>query len=200
MNDLKDQKLIERTINKISVIYSALTDECKSDLALSSKVFSVEKSKKIVKEGQNADKMYFLIEGCIRVYYLKDDKDISDWFAFENEFVCSINSFFLSIPSPHYVQALEPTTYLEISRETVFRLMEKYHCFETLARKAITQITLQLQSRIVSHQFETAQQKYDNLLQSRKDITQRVPLSYLASYLGITLETLSRIRNPKNRI
>lgn len=200
MNDLKDQQLIEKTINKISVIYSALTDECKSDLAHSSKVFSVEKAKNLVKAGQNADKMYFLMEGCIRVYYLKDGKDISDWFAFENEFVCSINSFFLSIPSPHYLQTLEPTTYLEISRETAFRLMEKHHCFETLARKTITQITLQLQSRIVSHQFETAHQKYDNLLQSRKDITQRVPLSHIASYLGITLETLSRIRNPKKRI
>lgn len=200
MNDLITKQLIEKTINNISATYSTLTDECKSDFAQAAKVFSVEKAKILVKEGQNADKMLFLIEGCIRVYYLKDGKDISDWFAFENEFVCSINSFFLSIPSPHYVQALEPTTYLEISREAAFKLMKKHHCFETLTRKTITQITLQLQSRIVSHQFETAQQKYDNFLKSRKDITQRVPLSHIASYLGITLETLSRIRNPKNRI
>lgn len=200
MNDLITKQIIEKIINNISVIYSALTDECKSDLAHSSEVFTVKKSEILVSEGQDADKMYFLIEGCLRVYYLKDGKDISDWFAFENEFVCSINSFFLQIPSPHYVQALEPSTYLEISRKTAFKLMAKHHCFETLARKAITQITLQLQSRIVSHQFETAQQKYDNLLRIRKDITQRIPLSHIASYLGITLETLSRIRNPKKRI
>ena len=59
---------------------------------------------------------------------------------------------------------------------------------------------LALQKRIFSIQFETAHQKYENLLNIRPDITQRVPLTNIASYLGITLETLSRIRNPKNRI
>jgi len=59
---------------------------------------------------------------------------------------------------------------------------------------------LQLQQRIVSIQFETAQQKYENLLHTRPDITQRVALTHIASFLGITLETLSRIRNPKKRI
>ncbi len=200
MNDLIDKKVIERTIEDISIKYSALTSDCKIDLIKSGKILSIEKSKIIVTEGQSADKLYFIIEGCLRVFYHKDGKDISDWFAFENDFVCSINSFFLSIPSPHYVQTLEPTTYLEISRDDTFSLMEKHHCFETLARKAITQIMLQLQNRIVSLQFETAQQKYDNLLTIRNDITQRVPLTNIASYLGITIETLSRIRNPKNRI
>ena len=59
---------------------------------------------------------------------------------------------------------------------------------------------LQLQQRIVSVQFETAQQKYNNILKIRPDLTKRVPLTHIASYLGIALETLSRMRNPKNRI
>ncbi len=200
MNDLIAKKVIEKTIEHISTKYAALTSDCKIDFIKSAKIIATEKSQIIVTEGQNADKLYFIIEGCLRVFYHKDGKDITDWFAFENDFVSSINSFFLSIPSPHYIQTLEPTTYLELSRENTFKLMEKHHCFETLARKAITQIMLQLQNRIVSLQFETAQQKYDNLLTIRKDITQRVPLINIASYLGITIETLSRIRNPKNRI
>lgn len=192
--------IIETTIENISTHYSSLTPACKHDFLAAARLFSVEKNTLLVTEGQQADKMYFLIEGCLRVYYHKEEKDISDWFAFENDFVCSITSFFKSVPSPHYVQTLEPTTYLEISREDVFGLMEKHHCFETLSRKVITEIMLQQQNRIVSIQFETAQQKYDSLLRIRKGITQRVPLKHIASFLGITLETLSRIRNPKKRI
>lgn len=196
----KIQNEIENVIENISAKYSILTNNCKADFMNSAKIITAEKSTIIVKEGTNADKLYFIIDGSFRVFYFKEEKDVTDWFAFDNDFVCSINSFFLGIPSPHYVQTLSTTTYLEISREQTFKLMEKHHCFETLARKAITQIMLQLQSRIVSLQFETAQQKYDSLLSVRQDITQRVPLIHIASYLGITIETLSRIRNPKNRI
>ena len=191
---------IEIIVENINSRYTPLTNECKLDLINSAKIFTVGKATVIVKEGQNADKLYFIISGCMRVFYQKNEKDITDWFAFENDFVSSINSFFLEIPSPHFIQTLEETSYMEISRENTLRLMENHHCFETLGRKAITQIMLQLQNRIVSLQFETAQQKYDNLLTIRSDITQRVPLNNIASYLGISLETLSRIRNPKNRI
>lgn len=194
------QTNIEIVVENISSRFTLLTNECKLDLINSAKIFTVGKATMIVKEGQNADKLYFVISGCMRVFYQKNEKDITDWFAFENDFVSSINSFFLDIPSPHFIQTLEETSYMEISRENTLRLMEKHHCFETLGRKAITQIMLQLQNRIVSLQFETAQQKYDNLLTIRPDITQRVPLNNIASYLGISLETLSRIRNPKNRI
>lgn len=199
-NAIKPVQNLENIIENIGSKYSILTNSCKLDFINSAKIITANKSTIIVNEGQNADKLYFVINGSFRVFYFKDGKDVTDWFAFENDFVCSINSFFLSIPSPHYVQTLSSTTYLEISREQTFKLMEKHHCFETLARKAITQIMLQLQNRIVSLQFETAQQKYDSLVNIRPDITQRVPLIHIASYLGITIETLSRIRNPKNRI
>lgn len=191
---------ISSTVEAISIKYSLLTDDCKIDFINSCKLTTVEKATIIVNEGQKADKLYFIINGCVRAFYNKDGKDITDWIAYENDFVCSIVSFFQEIPSPHFVQAIESTTFLEISKELTFKLMAKHHSFETLARKAITQIMLQLQNRIVSLQFETAQQKYDNLLKIRKDITSRVPLIHIASYLGITIETLSRIRNPKNRI
>jgi hypothetical protein len=133
-------------------------------------------------------------------FYIKDGKEISDWFAFENDFINSINSFHLNIPSPHYIDLLETSTIVEVSRDAISMLTEKHHCFEKLGRIAVTKTMLQLQQRIASIQFESALQKYESLLTMRPDITQRVPLTHIASYLGITLETLSRIRNPKNRI
>lgn len=191
---------IGQIIENISTHYSHLTEHCKTDFKDLSKVLTFDKSTVLVREGQYADKTYFIVQGSARAFYIKDSKDITDWFAFENDFMCSINSFFLNIPSPHYIEVLEQTTLLEISRDSMIKLCDKYHDFDRLGRIVTTKTMLQLQQRIVSIQFETAFQKYENLLNIRPDITQRIPLTHIASYLGITLETLSRIRNPRNRI
>ncbi len=197
---MQDPLNIEHAIQNISQTYSKLTDNCMADFIQLSKCFTKGKSTLIVNEGQYADKSYFIIKGCARAYYIKDGKDITDWFAFENDFINSINSFFENIPSPHFIELLEPTTFLEISREDIFQLADQYHDFDRLLRIIATKTMLALSKRIFSIQFEPARQKYENLLNIRPDITQRVPLMHIASYLGITLETLSRIRNPKNRI
>lgn len=191
---------IEQIIENIELHYSLLTSECKNDLINNSKILTFERETKIVKEGQLADKTYFIAQGSARAFYLKNGKDITDWFAFENDFISSINSFFLDIPSPHFIEVLEKSTLLEISKEQVLLLSDKYREFDRLSKLVITKTMLQQQQRIASIQFETAQQKYDNILKIRPDITQRIPLTHIASYLGITLETLSRVRNPKNRV
>jgi CRP-like cAMP-binding protein len=197
---MKNTTDIETVIETISKSYSLLTDDCKNDLKKSSTVLSLDKLSLIEKEGQLVGKMYFIVSGCLRAFYIKDGKDITDWFAFEGDFISSINSFFQDVPSKHNIELLESTTFLEISKETIFALTNTHHCFERLGRIAVTKTMLQLRERIVSIQFETAQQKYESLINIRPDIIQRVPLTHIASYLGITLETLSRIRNPKNRI
>lgn len=191
---------IEIVIESISKNYSHLTVECKSELKNASKLVGLDKASLIVKEGQLADKMYFIVSGCVRAFYNKDGKEITDWFAFEGDFISSRNSFYQNVKSKYNIELLEQTTFLEITREVMLTLLDKHHCFERLGRIAITKTMLQLQERIVSIQFETAQQKYESLLKMRPDLLQRVPLTYIASYIGITLETLSRIRNPKNRI
>lgn len=195
-------KLIEKEhiVELISNQYSYLSNECKSDLIKASTILILEKDAKLIKEGQFATKAYFIVQGCARAFYLKEGKDVTDWFAFENDFICAINSFFLNIPSPHFIEVLESAVLLEVSREHVSRLSDEYREFDRLTKAIVTKTMLQQQQRIVSIQFETAQQKYENLLAIRPDITQRVPLTHIASYLGITLETLSRIRNPKRRL
>ena len=197
---MKNTTDIENAIETISENYSLLTADCKSDLKNSCRLLNLEKLSLIVKEGQFADKLYFIVSGCVRAFYHKDDKEITDWFAFEGDFMSSINSFHQNVSSKHNIELLESTTFLEITRDTIFTLTDKHHCFERLGRIAVTKTMLQLQERIVSIQFETAHQKYESLINMRPDIVQRVSLTHIASYLGITLETLSRIRNPRNRI
>jgi CRP-like cAMP-binding protein len=193
---LDKNKIVDRITSK----YSNLNDLVKIELLENARVLKLPKGTTLVKEGQLSDKTFFIIKGCARAYYLKEGKDISDWFAFEDEFISSINSFFLNVPSPHYIEVLEDSILLEISRNDVEKLSEKYHDFERLTKVIVTKTMLQQQQRIVSMQFYTAEEKYKNLLSIRKDITNRVPLTHIASYIGITLETLSRIRNMAVRI
>lgn len=187
----------EDIIGAIEKNHIKLPSDCINSLLEVSKILEVQNGEEIVKEGQYADKAYFIIKGCARAYYLKDGKDITDWFAFDNDFISSINSFYLDIPSPHYIEVLEPSVLLEISKKHIDSLSNKYPEFDKLEKLVVIKTMLRLQQRIVSVQFETASQKYINVLTIRPDIIQRVPLTHIASYLGITLETLSRIRKER---
>jgi CRP-like cAMP-binding protein len=197
--DQNSAQLLDQALEAIDQKYSPLTDACKTDIKNCAAIKHFTQGETLVRQDQYADKLYFVIQGGVKIFYLKNGKEILDWFAFEHEFFSSIVSFFQNTPSPHCIKALEETVCMEINRENVFQLSARHHCFETLASKVSTLTLLRLQKRIVSLQFETAQQKYQLLLEEREDILQRLSLTDISSYLGITLETLSRIRNPKNR-
>ena len=133
---------MEDILDKISEIYTPLSLVCQKDLIGYLKIQKIEKNTIVVREGQYADKAYFIIEGCARAYYLKEGRDISDWFAFENEFISSIVSFFDEQPSPHYIETLENSLVAEISREAIESLSNKYHDFERLIRVVVTRTML----------------------------------------------------------
>ncbi|WP_422355919.1 Crp/Fnr family transcriptional regulator [Roseivirga pacifica] len=187
----------EQILNKIAQIYSPISPACRKDLVYHLQYSKKQKGETVVHEGQYSEKAYLVIEGCSRAYYLKDGKDISDWFAFENEFMASIVSFFTEAPSPHYIEFIEDSYVVEFSKTTIERLCVQHHDFERLISKVVTNTMLGLRARLSSILFNTAEERYNQLLAIRPDITNRVPLKHIASYLGITLETLSRIRKPK---
>lgn len=191
---------IEEILNQVGEIYSPLTPECQRAFIANSKLTTFKKGDTVVREGQFSKKAYLIIEGCARAYYLKDGKDISDWFTFENQFMASIVSFFSNQPSPHYIEFVEESTVLEFSKETLDLLSNKFHDFERFISTVVIETMLGLCERLHTIQFSKADERYQNLISIYPDITQRIPLTHIASYLGITLETLSRIRSPKIRI
>lgn len=190
----------EQILKEIGTLYTPLSEECLGEFIACSNFHTISKGEVVVREGQFAENAYLIAKGCARAYYLKDGKDISDWFAFEKEFMASIVSFFNKEPSPHYIEFLEDSLVLEFTKETVDFLSLKHHDFERLISKVVTITMLGLRERLASILFNRAEERYHQLIRIRPDITNRVPLTHIASYLGITLETLSRIRNPRNRI
>ena len=189
----------EKILNEIGKIYGPLSIDCQQDLIASSKMNTFKRSEIVIREGQFSKKAYLIMQGCARAYYLKDGRDISDWFTFENQFMASIVSFFSEEPSPHYVEFVEDSIVLEFSKDTLDHLSNKHRDLERLISKVVTETMLGLCERLYTIQFNKAEERYKHLISIQPDITQRIPLTHIASYLGITLETLSRIRHPKNR-
>ncbi|MCK0132569.1 Crp/Fnr family transcriptional regulator [Flavobacteriaceae bacterium F08102] len=191
---------IEKILNEFGETYSPISIECQNEFIANSKISTFKKGEIVVREGQFSKKGYLIVQGCSRAYYLKDGKDISDWFTFENQIMASVVSFFSKEPSPHYIEFIENSTVMEFSKDTVDMLANKYHDFERFISKVVTETMLGLCERLYTIQFNKAEERYKHLLTIYPNITNRIPLTHIASYLGITLETLSRIRNPKNRI
>ncbi len=192
--------MMNEIIDSIVAQYGILSAEARNDVKKLGQIRKVNKGDILVKEGDYSYELYFVAHGGARAYYLMDGKTITDWFAFENDFISSIVSFFLGVPSQHYIEILEDSTFMVLQLKDIEMLCDKYHDFERLARMSTTKTMLQLQQRIVSLQFKTSKERYHSLLEKYPQIELRAPLGDIASYLGITQETLSRIRNSNNGI
>ena len=184
---------LEREINRISL----LSPEVMKIYTDAWQHWVVPKDHHILREHEVCDYIFFIRKGIARIYYYKNGKEITEWFATDEQFFLSITSFFNRTPSRLSIHTLEPAEVMGIHHNDLMRLASQYHEVETLFRKMMTSSLILSQYRMDSIQFETAQQRYEGLVKNSPQIIKRVPLSYIASFLGVTLETLSRIRSGK---
>jgi len=174
---------------------TSLSKQSMEELLSAWKHWSVPKDHLLLREKTISDYIYFIEKGVARIFYRKNEKEITEWIAMDEQFFLSITSFFQRIPSKLIIQTLESSEVYGIHHDDFTRLADKHHDIEKLLRKMVTRSLILSQIRMDSIQFETAQQRYERLLKDAPQIIQRVPLSYIASFLGVTLETLSRIRS-----
>lgn len=156
----------------------------------------IKKGRFLVRSGQTSNEFIFIDKGCLRVFWERDNKEVTGWFAFEDDFFCELSSFIPQKSSTFGVQAIEDTTILYITRVEMEKLFEEVPVFETFIRKFWEQIISHLIGNMISFQTETAEKRYEKAMKNPK-LVQRVPLKYLSSYLGITPSSLSRLRKRK---
>ncbi|MDP1800347.1 MAG: Crp/Fnr family transcriptional regulator [Bacteroidota bacterium] len=170
-----------------------------SEKALSSicKEVAFSKGKNVQEIGHTCKTIYFVKKGVVRIYYFKDAIDITESFEFENAFVARAESLFTGKPSRKAIQAIENTTLIAIDSNKLFKLFDTHSDLERLFRKIIEISYVNTVNRIESLQFNTAEERYKSLLKDTPDVLKRIPLKYVASYLGITQVSLSRIRGVK---
>lgn len=185
---------MEILLNNISQ-YSLISDNAKTALAKSFEQITIAKNNWLVTEGKVCHHLYFLEQGALRGYYNMDGKEVTHWFGFENDFVTSFHSFITGEPAVENIQLMEGSILWSISKDTLTHLLNQFHELERIMRIAYEKYYIRLEERFVNAQFKTAKERYQDLLQQSPHIIERVPLGYIASYLGISAETLSRIRS-----
>lgn len=158
-------------------------------------VISIKKNHNLQSIGHTCKTIYFIKKGVARIYYLHDGIDITENFFFENSIIARVESLLTGKPSRKAIQVLEDAEIISINAAALFELYDHYHEIERLFRKIFEAAYVETVNRIEGIQFHTAEERYKALLTESPGVLKMVPLKYVASYLGITQVSLSRIRS-----
>ena len=169
-----------------------------SDLGIVLKHFetkSIKKKTNILEAGTTAKEVYFILNGCIRLFYKKDGEDISAYFFTEKMFAGAYDSFISQKPSRHSIETLEDCQVLAISYKALQELFIEFPKMNEFVRKVLEERFVSLHELFTSQILDSPEERYLKLLKERPDIIQRIPQHQIATFLGITPVSLSRIRN-----
>lgn len=156
---------------------------------------SIKRRQKILQEGDVCKHYSFVLEGCFRMYGI-DDKGYEHTiqFAAESDWIADIGSFYSKKTSKLYIEAIEPSTILQIEQQDLYALFTKIPKFSIAFKVIIENKYVELQNRVLQNFSSTAQQRYLSFLEQYPHLSNRLPNTQIASYMGITPEFLSKIR------
>ena len=187
----------ERVINLFESV-QPLDESLKNDIKNWSEVIYVKKKEKLVKQGDTSKYIYFIYKGSIRSYYVNNEgQENISWLLFENELAIAVYSFFSQKPSFETLETLEDSILLRLSFDKLNQLYLTYPTFNYIGRLLTETYYIRSEEKANALRMMTAKERYNNLLTQYPKIIQRVSLGYIASYLGITQHTLSRIRSQR---
>lgn len=172
----------------------SISQELEREIRAVSKTISVSKGDHLIHIDERCSRLYFIDKGLLRGYHFLDGKEITNWFAQEAEFATCFYAFIAARPSFEYVQALEDSELTALEYSALQTLYTSFPETERIGRIITENYYIRLEERVLNLQFKTAKERYHKLLSSKPSLLQRATLGQIASYLGITQETLSRIR------
>ncbi|WP_299522717.1 Crp/Fnr family transcriptional regulator [Winogradskyella sp.] len=175
--------------------HAYLTPELQRAISNAFQPVETKKGDKILQEGERANYLYFIEKGMLHNYYFHDDgRQVSSWFYSENQFITAWSSFYLQKPSFETIECLEDCVLYHVSFTDFQKLIADFPAFGNFARLLAEDILATLDEFTKSWSFLSAKEKYQLLLKHFPQIELRVKLGLIASFLGISQETLSRIR------
>jgi len=161
---------------------------------------TVERDQLLVFSGEVCDQIYYCASGLFRMYYVTEEgSECNTEFITENRFFTSYSSVLLKIPSYHTLQALEKSEIAQFSYETFEQLFERHRCWETLGRKLAEGLFIKKALKERGLLMNSAEERYIHFLQDYPKLESRIPQYQIASYLGISPVSLSRIRGTINK-
>lgn len=159
---------------------------------------SVKKNETLISKGDICRYAYFVCKGSVRAYFIDDDgQEATRYIALENQFITTVHSFIAQTPTNEYIQATEQSELLQISYTDFKKLIEETTLTKDLYNKQLEVAYVTNHWRVESFLKMSAKQRYDFLIEANPAIIQRLSNKIVASYLGITQESLSRLKAQK---
>jgi CRP-like cAMP-binding protein len=177
--------------------YISVSDSLEERLNKISHLKVIDKGKFLHRPNRVCNYTYYIKSGLLRVFYKKDDKEVTDSFSAEGEWITSIYSFMKNVPDNCFIDTLEKSELIAISIDELEKCFVDFPEMERFGRILISKYFIEQSERIISLQFHSAKERYVFFSKTAKNKLSRVPLGMLASHLGITQETLSRVRSDK---
>lgn len=184
---------MEEFVRKIREVYpfSEKTLELFSD---NMETVVLPKGRLLIQAGKVERYAYFIVKGFARGYFYQDGKDVTLWFASQGMSLLSMNAYLYKAAGYENVELLEDCRLLKISNERLNRLFEEHIELANWGRRMSDVVVLKLEKAFMERNFMSASQRYHSLIEQNPGILQKVPLRHIASYLGISQVSLSRIR------
>jgi CRP-like cAMP-binding protein len=167
------------------------------ELAIIHSYFHEEKLQKndfFTKSDKICDKLSIVKSGILRVYALSDRKEITQWISTENFLITEVIGFFFDQPNRWTIQAFTDTELLTITKTNYLKLCKEFPKWNEIEKRLIVKCFAMIEDRVFTHLSMTAEERYDLYFEQNRELFNQVPLQYIASVLGMTAETLSRIR------
>lgn len=172
-----------------------LRKETKEYISRHTHLIKVSKGKFLLKQGEVCTSYYYIHKGVLRSFLKFGDREITIWINPENEITTSIRSMNGSKPANENIQAIEDCELVVIPFEIMESIYEKFPETNIFGRKLLQEYYAASEERVYICRIPDARSRYQHFIDSRPELVNRIPLKYIASYLGITLETLSRLRS-----
>jgi CRP-like cAMP-binding protein len=173
--------------------YANFSEDELEDIVKKFKLKEVKKNNHLLKPGDVCKDIVFVQKGCLRLYYVKEDIEVSVWFSFEHSSAIEIYSFISQQPSNYYLQAIEDSEVFYLSKAELINLYDTQPKMQTMMRNFWEDVILNLLTRFTALQTDSAEKRYLDLLRRPKYL-EKIPQKYLASFIGVTPTSLSRIR------
>jgi len=174
--------------------FISLDEEEAKVLAEHNPVRRFKKGTNLLREGEIADTCWFVIKGCVRQYHIVDGSEKTTFFYTENQFIAPSSSYEKQIPSDYYLSCVEDTIASVTVLGSIPKMFKKYPKFESLSLVFMEQENSQTKDSFAAFKTSSPEDRYLHLIKTRPDLLNRVPQHHIASYIGVTPESLSRIR------
>ena len=175
-----------------------LSLESKVKMMNRGQVVKLEKGEFLQVEGDVCKTWGYVCKGLVRVYYMRDREEVTEQLSIDGDGFLDCESFFKQTPSNRYVQMLEPTTLFLFTRLDGSEILSDNYEIRRFFRYLMEKVLLEKKKRILDSIFKPAKERYEKLMTERANLVLRTPSSIVASYLGVTPETLSRIKAKNN--